>query len=70
MLPHLARSQIEELDPAPAREDIAVGGLVLIAAMVVSQVFGLDLLEQLARAQVVLDCEIGAPRGSPLLGKA
>ena len=61
----LARGEIDELGPSSAPEDIAVGGLVLVAPMMVSGVLGLDVHEHFAGVQVTLRGEVRAPRGPP-----
>jgi hypothetical protein len=65
----IARLEIDELGPSPAHEDIAVGGLVQIASMMVFRILGFDVHQHFTGGQVSLRREVRAPRRSPLFWK-
>ena len=65
----ITRLEVDELGPSPAHEDIAVGGLVEIASMMVPRVLGFDVHQHFTSGQIALRREVRAPRRSPLFWK-
>ena len=61
---NIARLEVDELGPSPAPKDVAVGGLVDVASMMVLRILGFDVHQHFAGGRIALRCEVRAPRRS------
>jgi hypothetical protein len=58
---NIAALEIDELGTSPASEDIAVGGLVRVASMMVTRVLRLDVHKYFAGNKIPLSRKVWAP---------